>query len=149
MAPLFCLPDYEANQVCLEKLKGKWIVLYFYPRDNTPGCTLEAIDFTRSLNQFAERDTIVLGVSPDSPKSHCRFRDKHNLKVILLSDVNHSVSEQYGVWALKKLAGKIYYGVIRSTFIIDPDGRIKAYWKKVKVPGHVDDVFDKLRHLQE
>ncbi|MBN2103110.1 thioredoxin-dependent thiol peroxidase [bacterium] len=146
-APDFCLPDTEEKQICLKNFQGKWVVLYFYPKDNTSGCTLEAIHFTESLAQFKEHNAVVLGISPDSVKSHCNFRDKHDLKVTLLSDSDHTVLEAYGVWSVKKMYGKEYYGVMRSTFLIDPQGQIVEIWKKVKVPGHIETILEKLRSL--
>ena len=147
-APDFCLPDSDGKEICLKDLKGKWIVLYFYPKDNTPGCTLEAVHFTREMAEFAGKDAVILAVSPDSQKSHCNFRDKHSLKITLLSDPEHIVLEEYGVWVLKKMYGREYHGVERSTFLIDPEGRIAFEWRKVKVQGHVEAVKAKLQALQ-
>ena len=144
MAPDFCLPDSDEKKICLNDLKGKWVVLYFYPKDNTSGCTLEAIDFTKEIKTFQDLNTMIFGISPDSPQSHCNFRDKHELKVTLLSDPDHTVLETYGVWVLKKMYGREYFGVERSTFLIDPDGKIAHIWRKVKVPGHILEVKEKL-----
>lgn len=144
-APEFCLPDSDENQVCLKDFQGRWIVMYFYPKDNTSGCTLEAINFTKSITEFEKLNTIVLGVSPDSAKSHCNFRDKHDLKVTLLSDSEHEVLEKYGVWSLKKMYGREYYGVVRSTYLINPSGHIFKIWKNVKVPTHVEDILKQLK----
>ena len=105
-APDFCLPDKDSNNVCLKDFKGKWIVLYFYPKDNTKGCTLEALDFTENLMEFETMNAVVIGVSPDSVKSHQSFAERHQLQVMLLSDPDHTVLEQYGVWQLKKMYGK-------------------------------------------
>ena len=140
MAPNFCLKNQNGEEVCLKDFKGKWIVLYFYPRDNTKGCTLEAVDFTNHLKDFEELNAVVLGVSPDSVESHRRFADKHGLKVTLLSDRDKDVLKIYGVWKLKKMYGREYYGVERSTFLIDPEGKIRKIWRKVKVKGHVEEV---------
>jgi peroxiredoxin Q/BCP len=148
-APVFCLSNQDGKEVCLDNFKGKWIVLYFYPKDNTKGCTLEAIDFTLSLNEFEKADAKILGVSPDSVKSHLNFCAKHDLKITLLSDPDHEVLEKYGVWKLKKMYGREYYGVERSTFIIDPNGNIAYSWRKVRVKGHVDAVKQRLLELQE
>lgn len=142
----FCLPDSDGNNVCLKDFLGSWVVLYFYPKDDTPGCTLEAVTFSRQLAAFVDKETVILGVSPDTKESHCRFRDKHDLKITLLSDVDKEVLKSYGVWVLKKMYGKEYYGVERSTFIIDPNGVVVRSWRKVKVKGHVEDV---LRSLEE
>ncbi len=147
LAPEFCLPDADEKEVCLKDFRGKWVVLYFYPKDNTSGCTREAIDFTEHLEEIEKLGAVVLGVSPDSTKSHVKFREKHNLKVTLLSDPEHKVLEMYGVWQLKKMYGREYYGVVRSTFLIDPDGKIAHIWRKVKVKGHVDDVINRLKEL--
>ena len=148
IAPDFCLPDKDRNTICLKDLRSKWVVLYFYPKDNTSGCTLEAIDFTRDLDDFKSMNTEVLGVSPDSPESHCRFYDKNNLRVVLLSDMEKEVLKQYGAWGTKKMYGREYEGVIRTTFLIDPEGKIAEVWNKVKVNGHVKNVRDTLESLQ-
>lgn len=148
-SPDFCLPDYDDNSLCLNSLRKQWVVLYFYPKDNTSGCTLEAINFSGSIRKFQEMNTRIIGVSPDTVKSHCTFRDKHDLKVTLLSDQNHEVCEKYGVWALKKNYGREYYGVERSTFVIDPAGRIAAIWRKVSVAGHNEAVLQKMSELQK
>lgn len=145
---LFCLPDGDANKVCLEDFTGKWVILYFYPKDDTSGCTIEAIDFTNAMDELSKMNAVVLGVSPDSPKSHCRFRDKHELKVTLLSDESKEVLQQYGVWVLKKMYGREYYGVERSTFLVNPKSEIAHVWRKVKVAGHVEAVKQRLHELQ-
>lgn len=146
--PDFCLPNQDEVEICLRDLLGKWIVLYFYPKDSTPGCTTEAIDFTTHLKEFEELGSIVIGVSADSPKKHRNFIEKKNLGITLLSDEEHKVLEQFGVWQLKKNYGREYMGIVRSTFIIDPDGIIRAKWEKVKVKGHVEEVLEKLKELQ-
>jgi peroxiredoxin Q/BCP len=148
-APKFCLPDKDENTVCLEKFKGKWVVLYFYPKDNTKACTLEAVTFTGSREEFTERDAVILGVSPDSSESHCKFADKHDLTITLLSDTAHKILETYGVWQKKKMYGKEYWGVVRSTFLIDPEGKVAALWRKVRVKGHVEEVLNTLIEFQE
>jgi peroxiredoxin Q/BCP len=147
-SPEFCLPDTTENALCLSDLREQWVVLYFYPRDNTSGCTLEANNFSGSIQNFQKLNTRIIGISPDTVKSHCTFRDKHNLKVTLLSDENHAVCDKYGVWTPKKNVGREYYGVERSTFIIDPAGRVAAVWRKVRVPGHIEAVLEKLIELQ-
>jgi len=147
-APEFCLPNQDETEICLRDLSGKWVVLYFYPKDNTPGCTTEACDFTNELEEFEELDAVILGVSPDSSKKHRNFIEKKNLKITLLSDEDKEVLKAYGAWGLKKMYGKEYEGVIRSTFIISPDGEIVAQWKKVRVKGHVQAVKEKLKELQ-
>jgi peroxiredoxin Q/BCP len=143
-APAFTLPNAEGKKVSLKDYVGKHVVLYFYPRDNTPGCTLEAQDFQRKLPEFKKRKAVVLGVSPDDAKSHCKFRDKFELAYDLLSDPEHGVLEKYGAWGEKTLYGKKSLGVIRSTIVIDPDGIVKKVFPKVKVNGHVDAVLSAL-----
>jgi len=139
-APEFCLPDANNKEVCLKDFRGKWLVLYFYPKDNTSGCTKEAVDFTSYFKDFKKINAAVVGVSPDSVASHVGFIDKHNLKIILLSDPGHEVLKEYGVWQKKSMYGREYYGVVRTTFVIDPKGTIKQKWEKVKVAGHADVV---------
>jgi peroxiredoxin Q/BCP len=146
-APHFCLPDKDNNRVCLKDWEGKWLVLYFYPKDNTSGCTMEATYFTKAKAQFEKLNSVILAVSPDSMESHCKFADKHGLKITLLSDPDHKVLESYGVWQKKKMYGKEFWGVVRSTFLIDPKGKIRYLWPKVKVAGHVEEVKDKLVEL--
>jgi len=147
-APEFCLPNQDENEVCLRDLKGKWIVLYFYPKDNTPGCTTEACDFTENLPDFENLDAVVLGVSPDSPKKHRNFIEKKGLGITLLSDEDKKVLKEYGVWQLKKMCGREYMGVVRTTFLIDPELKIAEIWKNVRVKGHVQKVKEKLKELQ-
>ena len=148
-APDFCLPNQDEIEICLRDFKGKWVVLYFYPKDNTPGCTTEALDFTQNIEEFEKLNAVVVGISPDSPKKHKNFIEKKNLKVILLSDENKEVLKLYDVWKLKKMYGKEYMGVVRSTYLIDPDGIIKQIWTNVKVKGHVQKVKETLKELQE
>jgi peroxiredoxin Q/BCP len=147
-APAFCLPNQDEEEVCLRDLQGSWIILYFYPKDNTPGCTTEACDFTAALPDFEGLDAIVLGVSPDSPKRHRNFIEKKDLKITLLADEEKELCNLFGCWQLKKNYGREYMGVVRSTFIIDPDGKVAAKWEKVRVKGHVDEVRAKLEELQ-
>lgn len=141
-APEFCLPDARGNKVCLKDFTGKWLVLYFYPKDNTSGCTREAVDFTSIIKDFNKMNATVVGVSPDSVASHLNFASKHGLKVLLLSDTEHEVLKKYGVWQKKSMYGREYYGVVRTTFVIDPQGKIKQRWEKVKVAGHAEAVKD-------
>jgi len=141
-APDFCLEDARNNEVCLKDFRGKWLVLYFYPKDNTTGCTREAVDFSEHLSKFKKMGTAVIGISTDSVLSNSNFINKHNLKLTLLSDTEHKVLRDYGVWQKKKMYGREYHGVVRTTFIIDPEGNIKQMWEKVKVAGHVDAVED-------
>lgn len=147
-APKFCLPDKDNKEVCLDDYKGKYIILYFYPKDNTPGCTTEAIGFTGILPKLEKLDAVVIGVSPDSPESHAKFIEKKNLQVTLLSDTKKKVIKEYGKWALKKFRGKEYMGVVRSTFLIDPKGKIVYIWPKVSVKGHPEDVQKVLTELK-
>lgn len=147
-APEFCVPNQDDVEICFRDIKGKWIVLYFYPKDNTPGCTTEACDFTTTLPAFDDLDAIVMGVSPDSPAKHRNFIEKKDIGFTLLSDEEKTMCEAYGVWQLKKFMGKEYMGVVRTTFIINPDGKIAQIWDKVKVKGHAQDVHDTLKTLQ-
>lgn len=132
-APQFCIPNQDNVEICLRDLKGKWIVLYFYPKDNTPGCTNEACDFTAALPEFEDLDAVIIGISPDSPKKHQNFIEKQSLDIILLSDEEKNVSKDYGVWQLKKNYGREYMGISRTTFLIDPNSKIAAVWENVKV----------------
>jgi thioredoxin-dependent peroxiredoxin len=140
-APKFTASDRGGKSISLQDFQGQLIVLYFYPKDNTPGCTTEAIDFTEKLTEFQALNTQVIGISPDSIGSHGKFIDKHNLKIILLSDPEHQIAESYGVWQLKKFMGKEYMGIVRSTFLIDPTGVILQIWSNVRVKSHVDAVL--------
>ncbi len=144
----FCLPNQDEEEICFRDIKGRWIVLYFYPKDNTPGCTTEACDFTDNLENFDELSSIILGVSPDSPKKHRNFINKKNLKITLLADEDKELAKQFGIWRPKKLFGREYLGVVRSTFIINPNGVVAYKWEKVKVKGHVEEVKEKLKELQ-
>jgi len=147
-APEFCLPNQDDIEICLRDLKGKWIVLYFYPRDNTPGCTTEACEFTEAAPDFSELDAIIIGVSADSTKKHRNFIEKKDLGITLLSDEETTMMQEYGVWQLKKNYGKEYMGIVRTTFIINPEGIIKAIFNKVRVKDHVAKVQDELNRLQ-
>ncbi|MFX0204937.1 MAG: thioredoxin-dependent thiol peroxidase [Candidatus Hodarchaeota archaeon] len=143
----FCLPDQNNYEICLKNFQGKWVVLYFYPKDNTPGCTLEARDFSAHVKEFEELNAVILGISPDSTNSHEKFCNKHNLAITLLSDPTHEIIEKYGVWKLKQFRGKKYMGVVRSTFLIDPNGIIAFIWPKVSVKGHAEEVKEKITSL--
>ena len=147
LAPEFCLPDKENKKVCLKDFEGKYRIIYFYPKDNSPGCTTEAIGFTHILPEFQELDAEVIGISPDSPKSHASFIAKKNLKVTLLSDENKDTLKKYGAWGLKTFRRKTYKGVIRSTFLVNPEGKIAHIWPKVSVKGHPEEVKDILEGL--
>lgn len=146
-APDFTLPDADGQPVSLQDMRGAYVVVYFYPKDNTSTCTLEARSFTEEMEEFERLNARVIGISPDPPRSHKRFAEKHNLSVHLLSDPDHDVIAAYGAWVRKKRCGREYEGVDRSTFIIDPGGKIVAVWRNVKVDGHVDEVKAKLEEL--
>ena len=142
-------PDFEAvldngETVSLSHFKGKNVVLYFYPKDNTPGCTREACDFRDNISSLEEKNTLVLGVSPDSVKSHQKFKNKFDLPFPLISDEAKDVAQAFGVWREKKMYGKTRMGIVRSTFIIGPDGLIAKAYDSVKVAGHVEDVIASL-----
>ncbi|MFS0784701.1 thioredoxin-dependent thiol peroxidase [Bacillus sp. 1P06AnD] len=140
-APDFTLASTEGKQISLSDYEGKFVVLYFYPKDMTPGCTTEACDFRDRQAGFAESGAVVLGVSPDPINRHDTFKEKHGLSFPLLSDEDHSVAEAYGVWKLKKNFGKEYMGIERSTFIIDKEGNLVKEWRKVKVKNHVEEAL--------
>lgn len=146
-APAFRLPRDGGRTVALSDFAGRKLVLFFYPRANTPGCTREAIDFTRLAGAFAESRTAVLGVSADPPKAQEAFRDKHRLSTPLASDEKHEMLEAYGVWGEKSLYGKTFHGILRTTVLVGADGRILKIWRKVKVDGHADDVLATVRDL--
>ena len=146
-APDFTLPRDGGEPVHLSDLRPQAVVLYFYPRDDTPGCTTEAMDFTTRLADFTAAGAQVLGVSRDSLAKHQKFRAKHDLGVTLLSDADGAVCQAYGVWVEKKLYGKTSMGIERSTFLIDGAGNLARIWRKVKVAGHVDEVLDAVRAL--
>ncbi len=140
-APDFDLPSDSGERVRLRDLRGKRVVLYFYPKDDTPGCTTEACSFRDAWSELQRRGTVVLGVSKDSPKSHVRFKEKYALPFTLLSDEDHAVADAYGVWGPKTFMGRQYEGMDRATFLIGPDGRIEAVWPKVKPEGHAEEVL--------
>lgn len=147
-APEFSLPDENGKTVSLEDFKGeKYVVLYFYPKDSTPGCTTEACDFRDTASHFEELNAVILGVSPDEETSHQKFIEKHGLPFSLLVDKDHETAEKYGVWQLKKNFGKEYMGIVRSTFLIDPTGTVVKEWRNVRVKGHVEDALAVLQQL--
>ncbi len=146
-APEFCLPNQDDVEICSRDLKGKWVVLYFYPKDNTPGCTTQACEFTEAAPDFSDLDAIILGVSADSTKKHRNFIEKKDLGITLLSDEDRSMMQKYGVWQMKKNYGKEYMGIVRTTFIINPEGVIKAIFQNVRVKGHVAKVQAELQKL--
>lgn len=147
MAPDFTIKDAADNPWRLADSAGKWRVLYFYPRDNTSGCTTEAKDFTDLLPEFTSAGAVVIGVSADSTASHQKFIQKHGLGIILLSDPVHQALEAYGVWSKKKMAGREYMGIVRSTFLIDPKGKIQKIWPKVSVKGHAAAVLETFKQI--
>ncbi|EGL63536.1 bacterioferritin comigratory protein [Agrobacterium sp. ATCC 31749] len=146
-APDFTLPRNGEGTVTLSKLQGKAVILYFYPKDDTSGCTAEAIDFSALGGQFEAANAVVIGISPDSVKSHGKFAAKHSLSVMLASDEERQVVEDYGVWKEKSMYGKKYMGVERTTVLIDPDGKIAEIWNKVKVAGHAQAVLEAAQKL--
>ena len=143
-APDFSLPEMNGKEVSLGNFKGRWVVLYFYPKDDTPGCTIEAIDFSALQKQFSKEGAVILGISPDPTKSHCSFTQKHDLSIILLSDPEKEVLQKYNAWGKKKFMGREYMGVLRTTLLIDPKGTIRQVWENVKVKGHAQEVLDLL-----
>lgn len=144
-APEFELPSSEGNTVKLSDFRGKNVVVYFYPKDMTPGCTTEACDFRDFHNQFQELNAVILGISPDPLKRHAAFIEKYGLPFQLLADEDHKAAEAYGVWTLKKNFGKEYMGIERSTFIIDKNGTLIKEWRKVKVKGHVEEALQYIK----
>lgn len=141
MAPEFSLENSDGVSISLRDFRGKNVVLYFYPKDNTPGCTTEACEFSATYDEFIANDTVIVGVSPDSVKSHSGFIIKQNLKHILLSDINKDVAKAYGVWQVRKNYGKEYLGIVRTTFVIDKEGKIAKVYKSVKAAGHAAKVL--------
>lgn len=147
LAPDFTLPRDGGDHVTLSDLKGQTVVLFFYPRDDTPGCTKESIGFSEHLQAFADAGAVVFGISKDTVAKHDKFVQKHELTVPLLSDAEGSVCEDYGTWVEKNMYGRKSMGIERSTFVIDADGKIAALWRKVKVPGHVETVLETVQGL--
>jgi peroxiredoxin Q/BCP len=140
-APAIDAPRDGGGRIALHDLLGQAVVLYFYPRDDTPGCTTEALDFTARVADFAKAGAIVIGVSKDTVRKHDSFRTKHGLGIALVSDADGDICERYGVWVEKSMYGKTYMGIERATFLIGRDGRIARIWRNVKVPGHVEEVL--------
>lgn len=147
-APVITLNDQDGKKVSLNDFKGKNIILYFYPKNNTSGCTLEACNFRDDFPKFGNMKAVILGVSPDSVESHKKFAEKYNLPFRLLSDEKKSVLKKYGVWKEKSMYGKKYMGVERSTFVIDKTGKIRKIFRKVKVADHNDEVMEVLKELK-
>lgn len=147
-APDFSLKNEGGNTIALTDFAGdKYVVLYFYPKDMTPGCTTQACDFRDAEKDFSELNAVILGVSADSEKQHGKFIEKHGLPFSLLVDEDHALSEKYGVWVQKKMYGKEFMGIERSTFLIDPTGTVVKEWRKVKVDGHIEEVLNTLKSL--
>jgi peroxiredoxin Q/BCP len=147
-APAFTLKNQDGKPVKLADFAGKNVVLYFYPKDNTPGCTTEACDFRDQHGKLEKAGAVVLGVSPDAEKTHLKFAGKFGLPFTLLADTEHEVSEKYGAWGEKSLYGRKFMGIIRSTFLIGGDGKVAKVWPKVKVAGHVDEVLEAVKSLK-
>lgn len=147
-SPAFTLPDQDGNKVKLSDFAGQWVVLYFYPKDDTPGCTTEACEFTEGLESFRGMDAVVLGCSADSTESHREFIAKYDLGFTLLSDGDRAVMDRYGAYGEKKMYGKTVRGVIRSTVLIDPTGKVAFHWPNVKAAGHAAKVAEKLAELR-
>lgn len=145
VAPEFSLPRDGGGTVSLADYRGKTVVLFFYPKDDTSGCTKEAIAFTELGPEFEKAGAVIIGMSPDTAAKHDKFIAKHNLGVVLASNEDKAVLDAYGVWKEKSMYGRKYMGVERSTFVIDADGKISAVWRKVKVPGHAEAVLDTIR----
>ncbi len=146
-APAFTMPTDGDGKIALKDLKGKSVVLYFYPRDDTPGCTKEAIGFSERKKDFEKAGAVIVGVSKDTVAKHDKFKTKHDLKITLASDETAGITEKYGVWVEKNMYGRKSMGIERSTFLIDDKGVLKAIWRKVKVPGHVDEVLSTLKDM--
>ena len=144
-APAFSLMNERGDTVTLDSYKGKYVVLYFYPKDMTPGCTTEACDFRDAHEDFSSLNAVILGVSMDDANRHTKFIEKHGLPFSLLVDADHTVAESYNVWVLKKMYGKEYMGIERTTFLIDPEGIIVKEWRKVKVKNHIEEVLTTIR----
>lgn len=149
LAPDFSLPDQDNKFHKPSDYRGKWVLLYFYPKDNTPGCTKEACTLRDAFEEFERKNAVVLGMSADSPKSHAGFADKHKLPFTLLSDENKKVLEVYGVWAKKKFLGREYMGILRNSFLINPEGRIVKIYEGVKPEKHAEEVLVDLIRLQK
>lgn len=146
-APAFSMPTDGGGTISLKDLKGKNVVLYFYPKDSTPGCTKEACGFRDLMPDFSKADAEIIGVSKDSIKRHDNFKAKYDLPFVLASDENDDVCERYGVWVEKSMYGKKFMGIERATFLIDGKGKVRKVWRKVKVPGHVEDVLEAVKAL--
>ncbi len=147
-APSFTLPDQDGNKISLKDLKGKWAVLYFYPKDDTPGCTIEGIEFTAKAADFKKRKAVVYGISGDNAEKHCAFIKKHKLGIPLLTDADKGMMTSYGAFTEKSLYGKSFLGIARSTVLLSPDGKVAWHWPKVSPNGHAAEVLAKLDELR-
>lgn len=147
--PDFSLVNDKGEYVQLADFRGKNVILYFYPKDMTPGCTTEACDFRDKHEDFSQLNAVIIGVSPDNVQKHTKFIDKHGLPFTLLVDEDHAVAEAYGVWVLKKMYGREYMGIERSTFLIDTDGNLIKAWRKVRVKNHIEEVYTYLANQEE
>ena len=143
--PDFTLPASGGNEVSLSQFRGQKVVIYFYPKDMTTACTQEACDFRDNYSAISERDAVVLGISGDPVKSHDRFVEKQSLPFLLLSDADHEICRMFGVWQIKKMYGREYEGIVRSTFLIDEEGRLVREWRGIRVKGHVEKVLEAIR----
>ena len=147
-APDFAIPNQNGDIINLKSFEGKWSVIYFYPRDDTPGCTVEAKEFTDLNQKFEKLGCGVVGISPDNEAKHCKFIEKHELNIELLADTDKTMLADYGVWQEKSMYGKTYMGVVRTTYLINPNGSVAEAWTKVKAKGHAEAVFERLVELK-
>ena len=147
-APDFAIPNQNGDIINLKSFEGKWSVIYFYPRDDTPGCTVEAKEFTDLNQKFEKQGCVVVGISPDNEAKHCKFIEKHELNIELLADTDKTMLADYGVWQEKSMYGKTYMGVVRTTYLINPNGSVAEAWTKVKAKGHAEAVFERLVELK-
>ena len=147
-APIFKLPSTNKKEYSLKDSIGNYVIIYFYPKDDTPGCTVEAQEFTEELSNFTSEDAVVVGISPDTVAKHCKFIDKHSLGMELLADTEKKMLADYGVWQEKSMYGRTYMGVVRTTYLIDPNGVVAEAWTKVKARGHAKAVFERLKEIK-
>ena len=147
-APIFKLPSTNKKDYSLKDSLGNYVIIYFYPKDDTPGCTVEAQEFTEELSNFTSEDAVVVGISPDTVAKHCKFIDKHSLGMELLADTEKKMLADYGVWQEKSMYGRTYMGVVRTTYLIDPNGVVAEAWTKVKARGHAKAVFERLKEIK-
>ncbi|TXT57239.1 MAG: putative peroxiredoxin bcp [Promethearchaeota archaeon] len=148
-APDFCLPDQANHEVCLHDFKGKYVVLYFIPKEQSPGCATEGIAFTKLLTEFEDLNTFVVGISPEDPLILSKMKREYNLNIIMLSDRDQEVINKYGAWAQKEFCGEQIKGIIRTTYIIDPEGKIGFVWPRVVPEGHANEVKEKIEKIRE